>query len=124
MESAAFIPLDVLNAVEMQTTLITALTASTTRGVRLPPVVDSDRGGLVASLSSIGIVDPTTVRVLRATDTMRLQRLYASSALVDEARERDDLRVVTEPTPIRFESGDFAAPTPHDSSVDDAIDVD
>ncbi|MGM0718361.1 MAG: DUF362 domain-containing protein, partial [Halobacteriota archaeon] len=63
-----------------------------------------------------GIVDPETVRVLRATDTMRLDRLYASTALVAEARGRDDLRVVEEPSPIRFESGDFVDPTPHERS--------
>ena len=119
MGSADFVHADLLEAIETETTLINALTASTTRGVRLPPVVETDRGGLVASLSSIGIVDPATVRVLRATDTMHLQRLYASSALVEEAREREDLRVVAEPTPVRFEAGDLAAPTPYDSSSGD-----
>jgi len=96
------------------------LTASTTRGVRLPPAVETDRGGLTAALSTIGVVDPTTVRVLRATDTMRLHRLYASTALVEEARDCDDLRVVEEPTPIRFESGQFDDPSPHRGATQDA----
>ena len=114
MGSADFVHADLLADVDMPTSLINALTASTTRGVRLPPAVETDRAGLVASLSTIGIVDPESVRLLRATDTMRLQRLYASPALVEAARDRDDLRVVQEPSPIQFESGDFAAPTPHD----------
>ncbi|WP_135822156.1 DUF362 domain-containing protein [Halostella litorea] len=92
------------------TTLINALTASTIRGVRLPPVVETDRAGLVAALSTIGVVDPDTVRVLRAADTMHLHRLYASAALVEAARDRDDLRVVEEPSPIEFDDGQFAAP--------------
>ncbi|MFO7925235.1 DUF362 domain-containing protein [Natronomonas sp.] len=116
MGSADFVHGDLLAEVEMSTTLINALTASTTRGVRLPPTVETDRAGLTAALSTIGIVDPETVRVLRATDTMRLDRLYASTALVAEARGRDDLRVVEEPSPIRFESGDFVDPTPHERS--------
>jgi len=45
---------------------------------------------------------------------MHLWRLYASPALIAEAREREDLRVVEEPTPIEFEAGDFAAPPPHE----------
>ncbi len=110
--SADFVHADLLEGIEMETTLINALTASTTRGVRIPPTVETDRAGLIAALSTVGVVDPETVRVLRATDTMRLHRLYASPALVAEARERDDLRVIEEPSPVQFEDGDFAAPTP------------
>ncbi|MFB6141202.1 MAG: DUF362 domain-containing protein [Halosimplex sp.] len=123
MGSADFVHADLLGEIDMPTTLINALTASTTRGVRLPPAVETDRAGLTAALSTIGIVDPETVRVVRAPDTMHLQRLYASPALVDEARERDDLRVLEEPSPIAFDDGEFAAPPAHvavaDGSGDD-----
>ncbi|WP_224450338.1 DUF362 domain-containing protein [Haloprofundus salilacus] len=113
MGSADFVHADLLKEIEMPTTLINALTASTTRGVRIPPAVETDRAGMIAALSTIGIVSPEEVRVLRVSDTMHLQRLYASTALIEEARERDDLRVVEDPSPIDFESGDFAAPSPH-----------
>jgi hypothetical protein len=115
MGSADFVHADLLVDIDMPTTLINALTASTTRGVRLPPTVETDRAGLIAALSTIGIVDPGTVRVLRAADTMHLNRLYASTALVEEARVRDDLRIVEEPSPIDFESGDFVSPAPHET---------
>jgi len=114
MGSADFVHEDLLAEIEMSATLINALTASTTRGVRIPPTVETDRAGLIASLSTVGIVDPESVRVLRATDTMRLHRFYASSALVAEARERSDLRVLEEPSAIEFEDGAFVAETPHD----------
>ncbi|SFG91454.1 hypothetical protein SAMN04488063_3275 [Halopelagius inordinatus] len=113
MGSADFVHRDVAAELDSSTTLINAITASTTRGVRLPPVVETDRAGLVAALSTLGVVGPDDARVLRATDTMRLDRTYASKALVEEARDRDDLRVLAEPEPIRFEDGQFAAPTPH-----------
>ena len=113
--SADFVHRDLAAELDSSTTLINAITASTTRGVRLPPVVETDRAGLVASLSTVGVVGPDDARVLRATDTMRLDRLYASPALVEAARERDDLRVVAEPTPIEFDDGQFAAPTPHET---------
>ena len=109
--SADVIHEDVLAEVETTTTLINALTASTIRGVRLPPVVETDRAGLIAALSTIGVVDSSTVRVLRAPDTMHLHRFSASEALVDEARDRSDLRVVAEPSPMTFEDGAFADPS-------------
>ena len=109
--SADVIHGDVVDGIDAPTTLINALTASTIRGVRLPPVVETDRAGLVAALSTIGVVVPDTVRVLRAADTMHLSRLYASTALVEAAREREDLRVLEEPSPIEFVDGEFAAPS-------------
>ena len=114
--SADFIHADLLAEIDITDSFINAITASTTRGVRIPPAVETDRAGLVASLSTIGIVDPDDVRVLRATDTMRLERLYASPALIEEARDREDLRVIEDPSPIEFEAGQFAAPTPHDAA--------
>lgn len=120
--SADFIHGNLLADVDMSTSLINAVTAVTTRGVRLPPAVETDRAGLVASLSTIGIVDPGSVRLLRATDTMHLQRLYASPALLEEARTRDDLRVLQKPSPIGFDDGDFVAPSPHETTVPAADD--
>ncbi|MDS0223105.1 DUF362 domain-containing protein [Haloarcula sp. S1AR25-5A] len=109
--SADVIHEDIVAELDAQTSLINALTASTIRGVKLPPVVETDRAGIVAALSTIGVVDTDTVRVLRAADTMHLHRLYASPALVETARERDDLRVVEEPSPIEFDNGQLTAPS-------------
>jgi hypothetical protein len=57
-------------------------------------------------------VDTQDLRVLRVRDTMRLGRVYASPALVEEARNREDLAVVAEPDPIEFDNGQFVAPSP------------
>lgn len=108
--SADVIHEDSVAELDASTTLINALTASTIRGVRLPPVVETGRAGLVASLSTIGVVNVDTVCVLRAADTMHLHRLYGSPVLVEEARERADLRVVEESSPIGFNNGQFVAP--------------
>ncbi|RJT05461.1 DUF362 domain-containing protein [Halococcus sp. IIIV-5B] len=109
--SADVVHRDIAAKLDASTTLINALTASTIRGVRLPPVVETDHAGLVAALSTIGVVDTETVRVVRAPDTMHLHRLYASTKLVELARDRDDLRVVEEPAPIEFVDGEFADPS-------------
>jgi hypothetical protein len=101
---------DAAAAWDPEPTLINTLTSSAIRGARLPPVVETDRAGLAAALSTVGQVEDP--RLLRATDTMRLERLYASPPLVAAARERADLRVVREPEPVVFEGGEFAAPPP------------
>ncbi|KYH26041.1 hypothetical protein HAPAU_11320 [Halalkalicoccus paucihalophilus] len=113
MGAADFVHENVFEGLEPSKTLINAITASTVRGVRLPPVVGTDRVGLTAALGTIGPVAGSDVRALRVTDTMRLQRCYASAALCEAAREREDLRVVEEPGRIEFDSGGgFAADSP------------
>ncbi|MFB6087629.1 MAG: DUF362 domain-containing protein, partial [Haloarculaceae archaeon] len=110
--SADFVHQDLLAETDLSKTLINGLTASAPRGSRVPPALETDRAGLLAALSTVGVVDAKSVRMARITDTMRLQRLYVSEALVEEARERDDLAVVREPEPIEFEDGSLVAPTP------------
>jgi hypothetical protein len=104
---------DFFAALDPSKALVNGITSSAVRSARLPPIVETDRAGLATALSTVGAVEPGTVRAVRATDTMHLERIYASEALVAEAREREDLRVVREPEPIAFdEHGDFDAPSP------------
>ncbi|WP_458211076.1 nickel pincer cofactor-dependent isomerase, group 22 [Haladaptatus sp. NG-SE-30] len=105
--SADFIHADLFDAINLSDTLVNALTASTPRGARLPPAVETDRAGLLACLSTIGVTAPEEARVVRIRDTMRLGRFAASPALLAEARDRDDLRVVSEPEPIALSDGQF-----------------
>ncbi|MFC7165666.1 DUF362 domain-containing protein [Halospeciosus flavus] len=113
MGQADFVHDDVLQGLDWSKSLINAITASTVRGVRLPPVVENDRAGLTAALGTIGPVPGDEARVLRATDTMRLKRCYASAPLVEAARDRDDLRVVEEPSAVEFDGdGEFVDESP------------
>ncbi|WP_122088083.1 DUF362 domain-containing protein [Halalkalicoccus subterraneus] len=113
MGAADFVHQGVFEGLEPSKTLINAITASTVRGVRLPPVVENDKAGLTAALGTIGPVTGSEARVLRVTDTMRLKRCYASEPLVESARGREDLRVVEEADETEFDGeGGFAAVSP------------
>jgi len=115
MGQADFVHRDILDGIDTSKALINAITASTVRCVRLPPVVENDRAGLLGALGTVGPVAGDEARVLRVTDTMRLQRVYASAPLIEAARDHDDLRVVAEPDELVFDDdGDFVAPSPDD----------
>ncbi|THE63210.1 DUF362 domain-containing protein [Salinadaptatus halalkaliphilus] len=109
---ADFIHEDLLADLDIEKTVVNTVTSGSVENARIPATVDSDWAGIVACLSTVGIREPDTVRMLRATDTMHLERLYASEALLEEARERDDLRVVAEAEPVELEDGDLTAPSP------------
>ena len=109
---ADFIHQDLLADLTVEDMVINAVTSGNVESARIPATVETDRAGIVASLSTVGIRDPGEVRMLRATDTMNLKRLYASEALVEEARDREDLRVVSEPKPVELDDGDLVEPSP------------
>ncbi len=73
MGSAGCVHADTAADIDPSTTLINAITASKTRGVRLPPMVETDRARLVAALSTLGTVGPDDARVLRIQDTMEMR---------------------------------------------------
>ncbi|MFB6135580.1 MAG: DUF362 domain-containing protein [Halobacteriaceae archaeon] len=110
---ADLIHADLLEAYDPEPTLINTLTSSSVRAARVPAAVETDRAGLVAACSTVGVVPDGELRVARVTDTMRLGRFYASEALVEEARKRDGLAVVAEPEELAFdEDGNFADGSP------------
>ncbi len=112
MGSADFVHRNVFEEVDPDVTFINALTASTIRGVRLPPVMENDRAALMAALSSIGVRSREHVRLLRITDTMRVERMYASPSLVEAAKERPELEVIGSPEPVTFDDrGDLVGPS-------------
>jgi hypothetical protein len=112
--SAEFAHRAVLPEFDGSKALIDPITAFTVRSVRLPPILGTDLAGLHTALSTIGGegTDPESLRVVRVTDTMGLNRFYASEAIVEESREREDLQVVDEPTEIPFQDGDSLLPSP------------
>jgi hypothetical protein len=106
--SADFIHADLFEEIAYDDTLVNALTASTPRSVRIPAPVETDRAGLIACLSTVGAEALRAPRVVRIRDTLHLQRIEASPALLEAARDREDLRVVAEAEPVEFEDGQFA----------------
>jgi len=109
---ADFVHRDLLAELDIEDTVINTVTSGSVENARIPATVETDWAGIVASLSTVGIREPGELRLLRATDTMNVKRLYASEALVEEAHDRDDLRVVSEPEPVELDDGDLVAPSP------------
>ncbi|XVH33203.1 DUF362 domain-containing protein (plasmid) [Haloferacaceae archaeon DSL9] len=110
---ADFIHQDLFEDLAVEDTVINTVTSGSVENARIPPTVETDWAGIVACLSTVGVRKPDEVRMLRASDTMNVERLYASEALVEEARRRSDLEVISDPKPVALQNGDLAAPSLH-----------
>jgi len=103
---------DLYRAMDLTETVVNLLTSGTVEHARIPITAETDWAGIAACISTVGVRTSETIRMIRATDTMQLHRLYASPALCAAATERADLRVVSEPTPMRFDGGRLVDPAP------------
>ena len=54
------------------------------------------------ALKTIGLTEPPDAKVARIKNTLDLEYLYASDALLPEIKERTDLEIVSGPHPFTF----------------------
>ncbi|MFB0520968.1 MAG: lactate racemase domain-containing protein [Desulfatiglandales bacterium] len=84
-------------------TYMNCITGCTPEAARIPVYFDSDREVLDAALRSLGLVEPENARIVHIADTLRLEEMEISEAMVAEAEEMTDLRVIAKPHPMTFD---------------------
>jgi hypothetical protein len=90
------------NKVNFQYTYTNALTGLSPMRSKLPIVFETDREAIEGALKTIGLTEPPEAKVARIRNTLDLEYLYASDALLPEIEERDDLEVLSGPHPFAF----------------------
>ena len=96
----------VVDAIDYKATYTNVLTTRLWSAGRLPLILDTDRQAVEAA---VGDAPPDAVRLARIPDTLHLEALEISEALVPEARALG-LEVVGPPQPLRFDAADCLAP--------------
>lgn len=81
-----------------------ALTSTTFTPFRVPMVMESDRDAIGACLKYNGGNDKIFPRVIRIRDTMHMDEIWVSEALLDEARAHPLMEIISEAEPMRFNS--------------------
>ncbi len=69
----------------------------------LPMVLATERDAIFAALGSLGIGDPRRARIVRVPNTLHLEDVWVSEALVDEVGGRAHIARVGSPEPLRFD---------------------
>ena len=94
-----------VDQVNLNITRINCLTGGEAAGAAIPIHFSTDREILDSALPLIGLTDPGDARMLWIQDTLHVSELECSTAYLDEAREREDLEIVTEPRPLPLDEG-------------------
>ena len=79
------------NKINFQYTYTNALTGLSPMRSKMPIIFETDRDAIEGALKTIGMTEPPDAKVVRIKNTLDLEYLYASDALLPEIRERVDL---------------------------------
>ena len=90
----------VMAKIDLQATYTNALTSGVLGSARLPIALEDDRAVLEAALNRFP--DPKRVRMMRIVNTLYLETLWASEALLLELREKDNTVVSEKPLQFQF----------------------
>ena len=89
---------------DREATYFNALTSTTPEPVRLPMVLPDDRLAIAAALQMWSGVYTAEARLVRITNTLRIDRMSVSEAMLDEVERDPSLQVVEDPRPMRFDT--------------------
>ncbi|HWQ61593.1 MAG TPA: lactate racemase domain-containing protein [Negativicutes bacterium] len=84
-------------------TYCNALTSTVFQPVMMPMVMESDRDAVAAAVKTCNARDLTKARVVRIKDTLHLEDIRVSEALLAEAGANPRLTVTGEPVAMRFD---------------------
>ena len=92
---AEFCRSQLLRETDFHVTRLNAITAGHVSAAMPPLDYETDREILDAALSNIGLTDAPDARILWIRNTLELAEVECSAACLQEARQRDDLEVLT-----------------------------
>jgi hypothetical protein len=100
--TADFATRRLVEKVDRHVTYTNAVTSTAPLGGKFPMFYDTDREAIEAALTTIGLTEPPDAKVVRIRNTVALEHLHVSEALLGEARSRPDLTVLEGPFDLQF----------------------
>jgi hypothetical protein len=99
---AEFCRTRLVEEMDARITRINCITGGHSTGAMVPLDYETDREILDVALVSIGLTEPPDARFLWARNTLDVAEIVCSDRYLQEAQERDDLEVLSEPRPMPF----------------------
>jgi Lactate racemase N-terminal domain len=100
---ADFVSRRLVNKIDPTPTYINCLTGLSPESARIPITFDTDREAVEAALGTIGAVKSEEARIVRIKNTLLLEELDVSEALLSEVKTRDTLEILWGPKGLAFD---------------------
>lgn len=99
---AEFCRSEILPQIDLRATRMNAITSGHVSAAMLPLDYPTDREMLTQALANIGMTPSQRARLLWIADTLHLSEVECSVAYLAEAKDRNDLEILTEARPLPF----------------------
>ena len=84
-------------------TYFNMLTSTVLQVGKIPMVLEDDKMALQTALRTLTQIDRNHIRVVYIKNTLSLETIMVSEALLEQVRERDDMEILEEPRKLRFD---------------------
>ena len=83
------------------------LTSRVAKSAQIPMVLENDRQAVLAAIKTCCDIDPANVRMVRIKNTLHLEDIQISAALMEEACCHRQIEVLEAPSPIFFDTDGY-----------------
>ncbi len=91
----------VVNKIDLNTTCTNALTTGIWASARMPIALENDETTVLMALSRVR--DPSRVRMARIKNTLKLENLWITKALLPELEAKPEIIIDQNPIPMEFD---------------------
>ncbi len=89
--------------IDFTATYLNCIVSTYVQRAMLPIVMGTERDVILAALGSLGLTDPLEARIVRIPNTLHVEDVWVSEALVPMLRGRPSVAAVGSPEPMRFD---------------------
>ncbi|KKK36801.1 hypothetical protein WQ57_17210 [Mesobacillus campisalis] len=92
----------VMDSIMLEKGYANALTSTVIDVVKLPMILENEELAVKAAIKTCNAFDLDKARVVRIKNTLDIQEIWISEALLDEAREMEDIEILSQPVEMEF----------------------
>ncbi|MGE0610132.1 MAG: lactate racemase domain-containing protein, partial [Pirellulales bacterium] len=100
---AEFCSQKVVDQIDLKITKINCITGGHSTGAMLPVYYETEREVYDTALQSIGLTPPPRAKVQWIRDTLHVAEVECSAAYWEDAQQRSDLEILTDPRDVEFD---------------------
>jgi hypothetical protein len=104
MGLADFTTRRLFNKIDFDFTYANILTSTATPSGRIPLIMESDRLAIQGAIKTCGVYDLSKLRMVRIPNSLHLDEIFLSEAMLTEAEQHPDLSFLSEPEEFKFDS--------------------
>lgn len=97
---------------DTNSTYFNMITSTVLKVGKIPMVLEDDKLAIQVAIKTLTQIDRSQIRMVYIKNTLSLDTIMVSEALLDEVRARDDMEILEEPRPLNFDENgtllDFA----------------